>query len=435
MPNGEVLIFEYVEGKAGIDRTSRARTWDYRTGVTTDVSIPYNRDLFCASNNVLPDGRVYVAGGHDTSAGKKQDAVGVANTDVYDPATRQWTPGPNMGQARWYPTNVQLPDGRTLTFGGHASTGNPSTTVDAFDPVANTVTPLPAGATKSVGLYPRMHLLPDGRIVKTGPAALSSYFNPQTNIWSNGPKMKFGQRQRGLSILLPGLSRVIQIGGQGGSSGTATNTAEILDLSLPTPAWRYTAPMNNARILANGVLLPDGKLFVNGGGVTFKYTGPVRAAEMFDPVTETWSVMASQQASRMYHATSLLLPDGRVLSAGQDNGVHATMGEIYSPPYLFRGPRPTISGAPGQVGYGSVLTITSPEAADITSATLIRAGSLTHQIDSGQRYVGLPFTVAGETITATGPANGAVAPPGDYMLFLVNSQGVPSEASWVHVGS
>ena len=144
--------------------------------------------------------------------------------------------------------------------------------------------------------------------------------------------------------------------------------------------------------------------------------------------------MAPQQASRMYHSTALLLPDGRVLSAGQDNGSLQRYGEIFSPPYLFKGARPSIASAPSSVSNGGTLQFTSPDAANLTSVVLIRPGSCTHEINTDQRSVPLTFTVSGTSVSATVPANVNVAPPGYYMLFVVNSNGVPSVAPWVHVG-
>lgn len=135
----------------------------------------------------------------------------------------------------------------------------------------------------------------------------------------------------------------------------------------------------------------------------------------------------------MYHGTALLLPDGRVLSAGQDYGPLARYGEIFSPPYLFRGPRPTITSAPSNVGPGAVLQLASPQAATIAKVVLIRGGSTTHQVDSDQRSIPLTFTVAGETISAQVPVNRNLLPPGYYMLFVVDSDGVPSVAPWVHI--
>lgn len=433
MHNGEVLIFQDVEGQAGVDRTSRVRVWNPATGQARDANLGYDRDVFCAGHNVLPDGRVLVTGGHDFTTGFKQDPVGVAESDLYDPISRTWSPTPPLGEKRWYPTNVGLGNGKTLIFGGQAGPSAWSNTVDSYDPATNTMTTLPASATIPLNNnYPRMHLMPNGKVIKTGTGRMSRYFDPETNQWSDVSPMLYGNRTAGASVLLPGLDKVMVIGGR--SDSTATETAEILDTSAAQPAWRYTTPMNFPRIHANPVTLPDGQVLVVGGGAAGKYDGPVRSAELYNPVTDTWTVMESQLAGRMYHSTALLLPDGRVLSAGQDSGGYATMGEIFSPPYLFKGSRPTISGAPESTGYGQSFSFTSPQAADISKVALIRPGSVTHTVDSEQRYVGLDFTSTGSTITATSPLNGNMAPPGYYMLFAVDSKGVPSVAEWVRVG-
>jgi hypothetical protein len=430
----DILFFSDVEGVVGVDHTSYSATWNWRTGATQTAPLPFSRDNFCSGHVVLPDGRIFLAGGHDLTTGKKQDPIGVPQTDMYDPTTRQWTQGPDMTEARWYPTTVLMPNRKVLIFGGQAKPGVPSNTVEEYDPATNTIRTLPSTATKPLGLYPRMHLLPNGRVLKAGPQRSTVTFNPQTNAWSNlGPKL-FGNRAYGSSALLPRGIQVLAVGGQTGSSAPPTGTAEILDTSAASPAWRYTGSLTYPRLLANLVTLPDGKLLIVGGGAAFRYTNPVKVPEMYDPATGTWTPMAAQQAGRMYHATALLLPDGRVLSAGQDDGPLENYGEIFSPPYLFKGARPTITAAPTAVGYGRTLTITTPDAGDISSVTVIRAGSVTHQIDTDQRSVPLTFTVAEGTLTAKSPANAALAPPGYYLLFIVNKTGVPSVAPWLKIG-
>jgi hypothetical protein len=244
--------------------------------------------------------------------------------------------------------------------------------------------------------------------------------------------MKFGARSRGTSILLPGAEAVLAIGGAD-ASGTPTATTEILDTSAATPSWQYTGSLTYPRIMANAVSLPDGNTLVVGGGTTFKYGGPAKAPEMYDADTQDWEVMAAQQASRVYHATALLLPDGRVLSAGQDDGPLASYGEVYSPPYLFKGPRPSISAAPSISGYGRNIVIQTPDAQDIAHVSLIRPSSTTHSVDTDQRNIPLSFTKGASSVTARSPANSKLAPAGYYMLFIVNSEGVPSVASWVRI--
>jgi hypothetical protein len=431
--NDDVLIFQYVEGAAGVDHTSWVGTWNWRTKVTQDAPFAYHRDIFCAGHNTLADGRVFIAGGHDHTTGKKQDPIGVKETDIYDPLARSWTPTPPMSAARWYPTSVGLANNRTLVFGGQERPGAASNTVEEYDATTNTMRTLGSNATKPLGLYPRMHLMANGKVLRSGPQRKSLYFNPATSSWSSLSPMLYGGRTRGAAVLLPGAQKVMAVGG--GSSGSPTATAEILDTSLATPKWRYTGSLTYPRILLNTVTLPTGEVLAVGGGAAFKYTNPVLFPELYDPVRETWTVMAPQQASRMYHSTALLLPDGRVLSAGQDNGPLARHGEVFSPPYLFRGARPTVSNAPANVSHGGQLQFTSPEAADLSRVVLIRPGSSTHEIDTDQRSVPLSFSVSGTTVSASVPANVDLAPPGYYMLFAVNSVGVPSVAPWVRVGT
>jgi hypothetical protein len=192
--------------------------------------------------------------------------------------------------------------------------------------------------------------------------------------------------------------------------------------------------MHYARQHANAVLLPDGTVLVVGGGQSGLYQKPVKPPELFNPESETWTLLARQTAPREYHSTAVLLPDGRVLSAGMDYGKWRRKGEVYSPPYLFKGPRPAITSAPASIAYGSAFAIASPDAADIRKVALLRAGSATHSVDFEQRYVALAFSAGDGRLSIQAPAAGAVAPPGWYMLFVVNAGGVPSTAAWVRVG-
>jgi hypothetical protein len=369
-----------------------------------------------------------VNGGHELTTRYKQDAVGVRDTDVYDPATRTWTKAALMTQLRWYPTSVMLPSGKVLIFGGTGQTGVVSQTVEEYNPATNTMRTLPSTATKSVGMYPRMFLMANGKIYRVGTPAQSSAFDPATNRWANIASMVGGGRSHGAAIQLAGATKVLAAGG-----GAPTRTAEILDTSVASPKWRAVGSLNFARMLANTVCLPDGKVLITGGGRAFKYTDPVKTPELFDPATEKWTAMAPHQGSRMYHATALLLPDGRVWTAGQDNGPLANFAEIWSPPYLFKGARPTLSGTPATVAAGSQLVFNSPEATSLSKVVLIRPGSNTHEIDADQRSVPLTFSASGTTVTAQVPTNRSLLPPGYYMLFILNGNGVPGVAPWVRV--
>src|SRR5262245_10186526 len=154
---------------------------------------------------------------------------------------------------------------------------------------------------------------------------------------------------------------------------------------------------------------------------------------MWDPATGQFTVMASIAVYRGYHSTALLLPDGRVLSAG--GNVAGPNAQIFSPPYLFAGDRPAISSAPSRAGYGQSVFVGTADAATITQVTLLRTGSVTHTFDESQRFLRLSFTVTDNGLNVTMPANGNLAPPGYYMLFLLNSSGVPSVARIIQISA
>ena len=184
-------------------------------------------------------------------------------------------------------------------------------------------------------------------------------------------------------------------------------------------------------------LLPDGNVLATGGSqTTDPGSQPVYAAEIWNAQTENWSTLSSGQRARSYHETALLLPDGRVLVAGSGGCCGAPdqyNAEIFSPPYLFKGTRPTISSAPTTVGYGTQFVVGTPDATAIGSVALIRLGSVTHQMDRSQNYLPLSFTKVANGLTVQMPTNKNLATPGDYMLFVVNDTGIPSVAAMVRV--
>ena len=422
---GQVLLFSYPQNTVG----SAASLWDPVSGSLADVSLTYQRDVFCAGMSVLPDGRVFMAGGHVYQG---VYGYGVTNTTIFDPSSNSWTEGPLMSQPRWYPTTTSLGDGTVMIFAGTTAPGTSATTIDHYDPSSNTITTLPSTSSKAMGTYPRMKLTTTGLLAWTN-LGRTWYLNPATSAWKGGPKLESASRgAKDSSVLLPGLTKIMEIGGQI-PTGT-TNTVEVLDLSSSTPAWHYTAPMTYPRVWANSVLLADGTVLVVGGGRTGYYGNPVFIPELYDSVAGTWTQMAAHAAPRMYHSTAVLLPDGRVLSAGESSGKLQRTGEIFSPPYLFAGPRPTITSAPASLGYNQQFSISTPDYANITRVALVKAGSVTHSNDFDQRYVDVIFQSDGSGgLTSTSPPDSNHAPPGWYMLFILNN-GVPSVASWVQVG-
>src|SRR4029077_8455144 len=102
--------------------------------------------------------------------------------------------------------------------------------------------------------------------------------------------------------------------------------------------------------------------------------------------------------------------------------------EIFSPPYLFKGARPTISSSPTKIQYGQPFSIGTPDAASITQVNLIRLSSDTHSFNQDQRINPLSFTVGPTGLNIQAVTDGNVVPPGPYMLFILNGSGVPSIA-------
>jgi hypothetical protein len=209
----------------------------------------------------------------------------------------------------------------------------------------------------------------------------------------------------------------------------------------------YGRRQHNLTVLADGSVLATGG---NSSGASLvDLDNGVYPAERWDPATGQWKTLAAMQVTRQYHSTALLLPDGRVLSSGggicgtcDTVGYLAKNAEVFTPPYLFKhdgsgelAPRPLLESAPAEVAYGTPFDIGTPDAASVRKLSLIRLGAVTHSVNMEQRYVPLSFTAGSASLTATGPANANVAPPGMYMLVAVDANGVPSVARMVTVKS
>ena len=226
--------------------------------------------------------------------------------------------------------------------------------------------------------------------------------------------------------------------------GPSSKDSRVVDVNGSTPVVSATAPMAFGRRQHNLTVLADGSVLATGGnssgaGLVDLNTG-VYAAEQWIPATGQWRTLASMQITRQYHSTALLLADGRVLSSGggicgtcDQVGYLAKNAEVFSPPYLFQAdgtlaPRPVIDAAPADAGYGAPIEITTANPASIGKVALVRLGAVTHSDNMEQRYIPLSFTAGATSITAATPLNPNIAPPGPYMLFILDANGVPSVA-------
>lgn len=432
---GNVLFYELPGSQIG----SRARVFDPATLAAVDVSLPFQRNIMCSGMSFLADGRLLATGG-DPDEGQEDLGVGNPYTTVFDPITNVWSDHDRMDFKRWYPSNVMMPDGRTLIIGGQAAPGGGTNFIkvmEVFDPSTMQVSQMPAGASKWMGLYPRTVLLANGQILKAGKGVRTFRFDPSVPKWYFVGAMLGGDRKQGAIVPLSGSSKVMVCGGRS-KDGSITATAEVIDMAEPSPQWRLVQPLHQARHNHSVVLLPDGKVLVVGGGnVGAQWGSPVGLTEMFDPVTETFTAMESQSTNRTYHSTAVLLPDGRVLSTGANSGApEQRTVEFFSPPYLFKGPRPSITAvSQTSLAWGQTFTIDTPEAAAITSVVLMKPAANTHQMNFDQRQVPLVFSSGGSSLTATLPTTEIANPPGYYMLFISDAAGVPSVATFLHVAA
>ena len=408
--------------------------------------------VLCGGHSFLSDGRLLVVGG----GGYGHNARAVWGYK-FDPIGKTWsrTAG-RMPHDRWYPTVLTMGDQRIgnshelLITCGHGA-GD----MEIYNEDSDSFAEVTAGDDKPFpSLYPGLHLLPNHSIFysRTGWASAgagggpfsgddqSSYFTftgTDTGVWNDiapvSPSMP--DRSKGMSVmLLSNTAPHVRVLVMGGADPATNDTYEIMDVTSLSPVANWSAPMpfpdGEHRSLASGVLLPDGNVFLCGG---IQRTNSPCA--MFDPQTDTWSGMSVLPSIRDYHSVALLLPSGKVMMAGWNN----TAIEIFSPPYLFQGPRPTIDTSPALVHHGQSFAIESADAASITKVVLVRPMAVTHQTDTEQKVIELPFVhdhVHPARLTMTAPHGGhphSYAQQGYYMMFAINRSGVPSVAKWIYL--
>ena len=482
LPTGKVLWFARIDADDNDLNVAAAVLWDPSKplgdpSALRRVDPPEN--LFCAGQSLMADGQVLVTGGNLAYATATPLEKGLNRIYTFDPWTEQWTAQPSMAHGRWYPTQTLLPDGRTLITSGRDETGAIGATnrdIELFNPPATrggqgSVTKVGeygalAGSPDVPALYPHWFVMPSGNILNAGPNQGESWVLglAGTSVSSAGRPRWTRVHKAGTAVLLPGSpagsTRVAQIGGYGLPGGSdASPASEVFDESRPTTAPEPGPSLNTARGHHNTVLLPDGSMVSIGGGYgarggDLRLSGPEHLpAEVWDPATNTWRLGPAQAYKRAYHSTAVLLPDGRVISAGDDRDNRgdefgpvgtrppnkdpdrrADIAEIYEPAYLFKpGPRPAITAAPEGIRWDESFAVNT--SSPITRAVLMAPGATTHANDMQQRHVELRITPNASGATLVAPPNANVAPPGYYMLFGLSASGKPSIAKWIRLGT
>jgi hypothetical protein len=411
-------------------------------------------DLFCVGMAFLADGRLLVAGGN---YGSGSDS-GRPTAFTFNYATNTWTRLPPMAHARWYPTITTLPNGDALIHSGTVNSTTWDTIPEVYQVGSNSWREL-TNAPNNPGFYPWHFVAPtNGWVFQAGQTDRSLWLNPAgTGSWSNdGAHIVHYGRDYGSAVMYD-VGKILVMGG-GQPSGGTQNTAELIDITGGTGAtWQSAASMTYGRRQLSAVLMANGQVLVTGGagGAGANPAAPAQLVpEVWDPHTQLWTQLAAMHHERLYHSNTLLLPDGRILSAGsgeppaQITASDTTGGdsvgvigdtlndqrnaEFLTPPYLYNpdgslavASRPIISNAPTSVSPGQQFTLQTQNV--IADTVLwVRLGAVTHAFNENQRINYLHFTQSGGNLTVTAPSSHNSAPPGHYVLYVLNALHVPS---------
>src|SRR5262245_37956585 len=449
LPDGKVLSYadddnpNYNVNGARLAGKTRAFLVDVPNGAAPGAVVEVDNlrsNMFCSGHSFVADGRLMVIGGH---LGK--DGWGEPRTEFFDyRAPTNWWPGPHIFLGRRYPTACVLANGDLLAISGsNDSLVLASSIPEVWSSVPNGGWRQLTGGNRTLPYYPFAILAPNGQVFVAGPQVDARMLDCNgIGSWGTARNHILNQQRDYGSAVQYADGKIMVCGG----GDPPTNTSEKIDLNAGTPAWSDAGTMNFNRRQMNATILPDGTVLATGGtsgGGFNNNTGAVLAAEIWTPPAGsgagTWAPMAAMTKPRLYHSSTVLLPDGRVLSAGSGRP-KATNGwvdqyncEIFSPPYLFKGARPTITSSPVVANNGVAFTINTPDAASITRVTMVRLSSTTHSFNQDQRFNTLSFTAGAGSLTATVPASSALAPPGFYILFILNATGVPSVGKMLHV--
>ncbi len=472
---GLILYFsgdEHDKGQHDSGNIDHSRLYDCTTGAISNPGSPPGTDLFCCGHAFLADGRLLTAGGTNdfpTGAGLHHAHFpGVRDAWSFDPVTGTWTqvasmnpePGLTTGGGRWYPTLVTLPNGQVLALGGHPmadDSRHDNYSPEVYSSLWNSWNFAgPNDPAQAIPNYPRLHVLPGGEVFSATPLAdgRNKRFNPASGTWTDicaRPADNLYWEFATASVLLPlhpgdgYRPRVLFCGGP---------EAILLDLAAGAPAWTPTAPRTlNApsppvRRNLNAVLLPTGEVLVCGGISAIGNSDDasrVLEAELYNPYTNAWTTLPPAAVTRNYHSSALLMPDGRVWTAGGNINAQQSFPipgvdnrelriEIFEPWYYGRPDRPQLTASPHAMHAMQAFPVRSGTGENISRVVLVRAGSATHAFNSDQRHVELSFSSrGGNLLQVQAPPDLTIAPPGNYLLFLINAAGLPSVGKFVNL--
>ena len=456
LPNGFVVSWSswdrFTFGGNG-PRQSYTSIWNPETGEVSEVLVTNTlHDMFCPGIAMLPDGRLLVMGGGEF----------VTSTSIYDFETGTWSDGPDMDTRRWYNTALTLANGDVFTLGGDRDpvTGEQRNTgpgeVWNEDTGWRTLSGTPIDPIGSSGYrgaeHPQLFLAPNGKVFSAGPSPTMYWYDTTGDgaITEAGLRGDSPYSQVGMSVMYD-TGEILTAGGSstydlpGQSSFNDAYSININDENNVTVEKQD--PMNYRRVYGTGVVLPNGQVLAIGGQQNtkaFRDDQAVYRPELWDPETGEWTLMDNHEIPRTYHSVALLLPDGRVMAgggglAGEGSPVNHPDVEIFTPHYLYNeegtlAARPVVGAGPDSIGYNQSFSISMDTDMPITEFNLVRMSAVTHGVNTDQRLLTVDITARnGNTYTLNSPESGNIAPPGYYMLFALNAQGVPSESKIIQI--
>jgi DNA-binding beta-propeller fold protein YncE len=447
LPDGRVLTW------SGSERTTwptteqtYSATWDPETGVFQEI-FHDGHNMFCAHLAMTEEGQVFVNGGRNQTNSPW--------TSLFDYRDNQWTQIENMATGgRWYPTTLALPSGAVMTNMGTASNfrnpekWSPAQSWQVLNGVDyNAMRTTHNGTDGDRRWWALLSVTPLGEVFHFWDSAENHLIDTDGvgSFRAAGAVSDDPNHAPGVAIQFREGMLLVAGTNQGSWEAASSDQAFVIDLN-GTPQITATQPMHFPRRYANLVTLPTGEVMVIGGntsGLTFSDDGTVYEAEIWNPDTGTWRVVAAMDVPRNYHSTALLLTDGRVLAAG--GGYQASVeipanhqdGQVFSPPYLFApggglAVRPEITSAPGILNHGDTLSVTATPG--LSRFTMLRMASVTHAVNTDARFHEVPFSEDSPgQYTLSPTSNPNLLLPGYWMLFAIDAAGVPSEAQVVRV--
>ncbi len=447
LPDGRLLTFasnQRTTFPVGAEFTYAA-VWNPATGVFTEINNT-RHDMFCGGTTMLPDGRVVINGGRNTTR----------LSSAFDWRTNQWTALPNMNDGRWYNTSVALTDGSVFTVTGDGGTN----TAERWSAAGGWARLSGINWAPQVALpgyvtrwHPLVVVAPDGRLFHGGPTDQMNWLTATGtgSLTYSGVNVPGAHYPKEGSFAMYDEGRILVAGGSASttpnasdsSTGTSTNLAFTIDIRTGTPVVASVPSMTYTRQFANSVILPTGEVLVIGGntsGLKFNDTGSVLIPELWNPTTRQWRQLAPMSVPRNYHSLALLLPDGRVWSGGgglAGNSADHRDGQLFTPPMLYNADgslatRPVITQAPSYIGVGTTFAVQATPG--ITKFSFIKMSSQTHSVNTDLRYLSLPSTETSPGVyVVQGHANLSVMTPGYWMLFGVTASGAYSVAKVIQV--